>query len=227
MVDASTAVRIGSLTGVSKLITGTVYSVDWREEETTVCLSWEGGVCTKEGPGTRYSVRLSAQVSVINTSTGLIEQSIDTTGTDSMTLPSGTLFGGHSRLLANASDSIAQSVISTVTSSYTREIRYGLYAEYEPKRHGFVGRREGTRFSPSDGEIYLIVYVVRAQANELFDVEWIHSTQDVKLRSEDVVSSGDWRLYSFDASQAAPGRYTVRGVLQGIEAFSIPFTVSP
>lgn len=227
LIDAATAVRIGSLTGVSKLVTGTVYAVEWREDETTVCLTWEGGVCTKEGPGVRYSVRLSAQVSVINTTTGLIERSIDATGTDSTTLPAGTLFGGHSRLLANASDTIAQSVTSTVSASYTREIRYGLYAEYEPKRHGFVGRREGTRFSSSDGKIYLVVHVLRAQSGELFDVEWVHSTQDVRFRTEDVVSSGDWRLYSFDASQAVPGRYTVRGVLQGIEAFAIPFTVTP
>ncbi len=227
MIDAATAVRIGSLTGVNKLVTGVVYGVEWREDETTVCLSWSDGVCTEEGPGIRYSVRVAAQVSVVNTATGLIERSFDQTASDTSTLPAGSTFGGHSTLLASAADQIAQSVTSALSASYTRELRYGLYAEYEPKRDGFVGQREATRFSASDGRIYLIVHIVRSQANEYFDVEWTHSTQDVSYRTEDVVSSGDWRLYPFDVSQAVPGRYTVRGVLQGAEAFSVPFTVTP
>jgi hypothetical protein len=226
-IDAATAVRIGSLTGVNKLITGTVYGVDTRTEAATICLAWENGTCTQEGPGTRYSVQIMAQVTVINTRTGLIERSIDTTGTDSTTLPAESYFGGFDTLLASAAKRIADSVTSTLSSAYTREIRYGLYSAYEVKRNGFVGQEESTRFASSDGDIHLIVHFTRAQTSELFDITWSDSSESFSQEIEDVVSVGDWRRYAFDVSAVAPGRYFVRGFLNGIRAFEIPFTVTP
>ncbi len=227
LIDADTAVKIGSLTGVSKLITGTVYGVDTRADATTVCLSWENGACSQEGPGTRYSVRVLAQVSVVNTQTGLIERSLDATGSNSVTLPAETSFGGFDTLLAKAATEIASSVTSSLSAAYTRELRYGLYESYETKREGFVGRNESTRYSSPDGEIYLIVHFTRAQSGELFDVEWSDSASTFSHRIEDVVSSGDWRLYSFDVSSMSPGRYFVRGSLNGTEVFEIPFIITP
>jgi hypothetical protein len=227
LIDADTAVKIGSLTGVSKLITGTVYGVDTRADATTVCLSWENGACSQEGPGTRYSVRVLAQVSVVNTQTGLIERSLDATGSNSVTLPAETSFGGFDTLLAKAATEIASSVTSSLSAAYTRELRYGLYESYETKREGFVGRNESTRYSSPDGEIYLIVHFTRAQSGELFDVEWSDSASTFSHRIEDVVSSGDWRLYSFDVSSMSSGRYFVRGSLNGTEVFEIPFIITP
>ena len=217
LIDAATAVKIGSLTGVSKLIAGTVYGVETRADSTTVCLSWEEGVCSKEGPGTRYSVRLLAQVSVVNTQTGLIERSLDAAGTDSVTLPAETRFGGFDTLLANAATEIAGSVTSSLSTAYTRELRYGLYEDYEEKQDGFVGRNESTRFSPADGEIHLIVHFTRAQQGELFDVTWSDSSASFDKQVEDVVSTNDWRLYSLDISGMPPGRYFSRGFLNGSE----------
>jgi hypothetical protein len=227
LVDAQTAVRIGSLTGVNKLITGIVYSVEWREEATTVCLAWQNGACSEEGPGTRYVVDLSAQISVVDTKTGLIERTIDGEGSDSVTLPAGTLFGGYDRLLANAADKIATSVTSTLSAVYTRELRYGLYEDYEIKREGFVGKKESTRFSSTEEDIYLIVHVTRAESGALFDVAWSNETIGFEDRIEDVVSSGDWRVYTLDISSLTPGRYTVQGFLNGTEVFGIPFTIVP
>lgn len=227
LIDAATAVEIGSLTGVSKLITGAVYGVDTRADATTVCLSWENGACSQEGPGTRYSVRVLAQVSVVNTQTGLIERSLDATGSDSVTLPAETSFGGFDTLLANAATEIADSVTSSLSAAYTRELRYGLYKDYEVKRDGFVGRNETARFSSSDGEIHLIVHFTRAQSNELFDVTWSDSSATFYKQIEDVVSSGDWRLYSLDVSSTPPGRYFGRGFLNGTKVFEIPFTITP
>lgn len=227
LIDAATAVKIGSLTGVSKLITGTVYGVETRADAATICLSWESGACVQEGPGTRYSVRILAQVSVVNTQTGLIERSLDATGSDSVTLPAETAFGGFDTLLAHAAEEIADSVTSSFSAAYTRELRYGLYENYEEKQNGFVGRNESTRFSSSDGEIHLIVHFMRAQSGELFDVEWSDSTSTFSQQVEDVVSSGDWRLYSLDVSSMIPGRYFVRGFLNGTRVFEAPFTIAP
>lgn len=227
LIDPATAVEIGSLTGVSKLITGTVLSVDKREDPATICVSWDGGACVQEAPGTSYSVRVLAQVSVVNTQTGLIERSLDAMGTHSVTLPVETIFRGFDMLLAHAAEEIADSVTSSLSVAYTRELRYGLYADYEVKREGFVGRDESARFSSSDGDIHLIVHFTRAQAGELFDVVWSDSASTFSRRIEDVISDGDWRLYSFDVADMSPGRYFVRGFLSGIKAFEVPFLIMP
>lgn len=227
VIDPATAARIGSLTGVSKLITGTVYGVETRATTTTVCLSWESGACVQKGPGTRFSAQIMAQVSVVDTQTGRIERSLDATGSDSVTLPAETLFGGFDTLMANAAEEIADSVAFSLSAAYTRELRYGLYRGYQEKQNGFVGRNESARISSSDGEIYLIVHFTRAQSGELFDVEWVDSASSFSYRVEDVVTNDDWRLYSLDVSGLSSGRYFVRGFFNGAEVFEIPFTITP
>lgn len=227
LIDADTAVKIGSLIGVSKLITGTTYGVDTRADATTVCLTWANGSCSEEGPGIRYSARIMAQVSVVNTQTGLIERSLDASGADSVTLPAETSFGGFDTLMANAAQEIAASVTASLAAAYTRELRYGLYKGYEVKREGFVGMNESSRFSSSDGEIHLITHFTRAQSGELFDVTWSNSSATFDKQVEDVVSNGDWRMYPLDVSIIPPGRYFVRGSLNGIDVFEIPFTITP
>ncbi len=227
LIDQATAIEIGSLTGVNKLITGIVYSAERRQEPATVCLAWENGACAEEGPGVRYLVQVSAQVSVVNTQTGLIERSLDASGSDSITLPAETTFDGYGRLLANAADQIAGSVTSSLSEAYTRELRYGLYGDYRTKRDGFIGRDEASRFSTSDGDVYLIVHATRAQNGELFDVDWTGEASGFDQRVEDVISNGDWRLYSLDLSNLVPGRYVAHGILNGIEVFTVPFTIVP
>jgi curli production assembly/transport component CsgG len=227
LVDAATAVKLGSLTGVSKLITGSVIGVDTRAEATTVCITWENGACSQEAPGTRYSVQVRSQVSVVNTTTGLIERSLDTTGTSSVTLPAETSFGGFDSLLANAASEIAESVTSSLSNAYTRELRYGLYTGYETKREGFVGTEESARFTSTEDDIHLIVHFTRAQQGELFDVAWSDSSGTFDKQVEDVVSDNDWRVYSLDVSDMSPGRYFVRGSLNETAVFEIPFTITP
>jgi curli production assembly/transport component CsgG len=227
LIDATTAVQLGSLTGVSKLITGTVVGVDTRADVTTICLTWENGACSEEAPGTRYSVEILSQVSVVNTQTGLIERSVDATGSDSITLPAETSFGGFDSLLATAATEIAESVTSSLSAAYTRELRYGLYTDYEIKREGFVGTKESSRFSSSDGDIHLIVHFTRAQSGELFDVAWSDSSATFDKQVEDVVSDSDWRVYSLNVSGMSPGRYFVRGSLNGTAVFEIPFSITP
>jgi len=227
LIDATTAVKLGSLTGISKLITGTVVAVDTQADATTICLTWENGACSEEAPGTRYSVEILSQVSVVNTQTGLIERSVDATGSASVTLPAETTFGGFDSLLAAAATEIAESVTSSLSAAYTRELRYGLYTDYEIKREGFVGIEESSRFTPSDGDIHLIVHFTRTQPEELFDVAWSDSSATFDKQVEDVVSDNDWRVYSLDVSGMSPGRYFVRGTLTGTAVFEIPFTITP
>ena len=227
LINADTAIEIGSLTGVSKLVTGTVFAVDTRADAATVCLSWENGACAQEGAGTRYSVQILSQITIVNTSTGLIERSIDASGADAITLPIDTAFGGFDSLLASAASQIAETVTASLSEAYTRELRYGLYKSVDEKRGGFVGRNEASRFSASDGTAYLIVHVTRAQSGELFDIEWSNASATFSQQVEDVVSQGDWRLYSLDLSLLPPGRYFVRGHFNAIEVFDVAFTVVP
>jgi len=224
-VDPTTAVEIGSLTGVSKLVTGSVYAVDTGAHPTEVCVTWEDGACIETAPATEYVAQVRAQVEVVDTRTGRIERALDLRGVDSTTLRQGSLFGGFDSLLANASTSIAGDVEDALAAAYTRELRYGLYRSAEPKRSGFVGDDETSRFTQDD-TVHLIVHFTHVERKDTFDVVWLGPEGAVVSEAFDIVSPGDWRLYQFEAAKT-PGRYHVRGVLDGIEAFDEPFTISP
>jgi len=226
-IDPATAAEIGSLTGVNKLITGSVYAVDTRSEETTMCVEWAGGQCVTRVPGVEYSVRVLAQVEVIDVRTGQIERAFDLDGADAVTLRAESTFGGFDSLLADAASDIAVEIHDTLTTSYFRELRYGLYREVEEKRGGYIGRDETDRFTTSDDDAHLVVHFTRMQSRETFDIDWVAPDGQVIAREQDIVGQGDWRVYTLDLSSVAAGRHEVRATLGGILAFREPFVVSP
>lgn len=226
-IEPTTAVEIGSLTGVSKLIAGSVFAVDTAQRETTICTSWQGGDCVADEPAIEYSVRMRAQIEVVDARTGRVERSLDVQASDTTTMRATTTFGGFDSLLADASTSIAEDVVATLTDAYTRELRYGLYASAERKRGGWVGEDESSRFSQSGGVVHLIVHFTRVLRSESFDIIWTAPDGTSVLEEADVVSSGDWRRYLLDVSGLPTGRYRVTGFLGGEEAFSEPFSIVP
>lgn len=227
LLDPTTAVEIGSLTGVSKLVTGSVYAVDTSSRETSLCVTWQGGECVEEVPATEYSARLRAQIEVIDARTGRIEQSLDLSSSESTTIRSTTFFGGFDSLFADASSSIAEDVVGTLTATYTRELRYGLYTAAEPKRSGFIGDGETNRFSREEDTVHLIVHFLRTRRSEPFDLFWLAPDGTTIAEEADVVSSGEWRLYRLNVEGRQVGRYSVQGILSGTEAFREPFSVVP
>jgi hypothetical protein len=226
IIDPTTAVEIGTLTGVSKLVTGTVYAVDTLSEPTTLCVRWQDGNCAEVVAAEKYSVRVLAQVEVIDALTGKIEQSTDTTGSSETTLRQGVSFGSFDSLIASAADEISDQVASHLTSTYTRELRYGLYESVKTKGDGYVGKNETVRFSASD-DAQLIVHFVRVRNGDPFDIQWIDPSGNVLDQTQDVVSNGEWQLYTWDLAGRAPGRYHVTGSIAGNQAFDAPFTVGP
>jgi hypothetical protein len=224
VIDPATAVEIGTLTGVSKLVTGTVYAVDTLSEPTTLCIRYQDGNCIEEAPAVKYSVRVLAQVEVIDARTGRIEQSTDTSGAGQTTVRQGTAFGSYDSLIASAADDIAGQVADRLTSTYTRELRYGLYESVKTKNDGYVGKNETHRFSTTD-DVQLIVHFVRVRDGDLFDIQWIDPSGAIVDRTEDVISDGEWQLYTWDLAGRAPGRYHVQGWIAGSQAFDAPFTV--
>lgn len=226
-LDPTTAVEIGSLTGVSKLITGAVYAADTGARETTVCTTWVNGNCVEEAPATEYSVRIRAGVEVIDARTGKIERAVDLTASDSTTLREGSFFGGFDSLFANAATTMAGEVESTLTAAYTREMRYGLFASVKTKQSGYVGSDQTSRFSSTGDTVHLIAHFTRVNRRDSFDLIWVAPDGTEISRMEDVVSQGEWRHYELDPSGLASGRYSVRGILAGVEAFDEPFTILP
>jgi len=226
VIHPTTAIQIGSLTGVSKLVTGTVYGVETRSEETTVCVAWDGTNCTRTVPATRYTARIFGQVQVINAQTGRIERAVDVEGTDSVTVQAGNTFGGFDALISRSADGMASDVASIFTSDYTREFRYGLYRSVEAKGEGYVGKEETNRFRRGD-EANLIVHFTRVRNDETFDLLWIGPDGSPVEHVEDVVSERDWRWYRLPLADLPPGRYAVRGLLNGLPAFEKPFTIAP
>ncbi len=227
LINPSTAARIGSLTGVTKLLTGVVYGVETRSEETTVCEEWKDGDCIQSVPATRYTVRVLGQVKVLNAHTGQIERAEDVEASASTTVKQGNTFAGYESLIAQSADDIASEVASLLTTTYTRELRYGLYRSYNTKRNGYVGQDETTRFSYLDGAAYLIVHFTRVQRGDAFQVSWIDPEGNIVEKVDDIVSDGDWRLYRLNLSGLPSGRFTVKGTLIGIEAFEKAFILNP
>jgi len=226
ITNPTTAIEIGTLTGVTKLIGGTVYAITTTAEETTMCGEWVDGDCVETIPATTYRGRVLAQIEVIDARTGHIEQSMDVGGTGSTTVRSGSLFDGYDALLAKASSEIADAVAEAVTSTYTRELRYGLYHAAEPKRDGYVGQGTSSRFSKDDAPT-LIVHFTRIRDDDLFDVVWVAPDGTAIQRVEDVVDVYDWRVYELDLAGLPSGRYRVQGFLNGTAAFDQPFSVAP
>lgn len=226
-LDSRTAARIGSLTGANKLVTGAAYGVDISSESVTVCEQWKDGACIQSTPATRYTVKLLAQVEVLDAQTGRIEQAQDEEGTASVTVKQGEVFPGYEALIATAADEVASGASALLTLTYTREIRYGLYKAAKPKSDGFVGEGETTRFRRADGTACLIVHFTRVRDGDAFDLTWVDSSGAVVSSSQDVVKSDDWRLYSLDLGTAPLGRITAAGRIGGIDAFAKAFVVSP
>lgn len=227
LLDSATVAQIGSLTGVTKLLTGVVYGIETRSEETTVCEEWKDGDCIQSVPATQYSVRVLGQVEVLNAQTGQIERAEDLEGSASMIVKQGNTFAGYDALIAQSADDIASEVASLLTSTYTRELHYGLYSSYKAKRNGYVGQDETTRFSYSDSEAYLIVHFTRVRRDESFGLVWSDSEGTVVKQEDDLVSDGAWRLYRLDFAGLPSGRFTVTGTLNGIEAFEKAFILNP
>ena len=227
LIDPTTAARIGSLTGVTKLITGTVYGVETRSEETTVCEEWQGGDCIRSVPATSYTLRCLGQVQVLDAQSGQIEQAEDVEGSASVTVKQGNTFAGYETMLAESADEISSDVASLLTTTYTRELRYGLYRAYKTKRNGYIGQDETTRFSYSDAEAYLIVHFTRVRKDEPFELAWVDASGSILSRQDDLVSDGTWRLYRLDLAGLPSGRFTVTGSLNGIEAFNKAFILNP
>ena len=225
-IDPATAVEIGTLTGVSKLITGTAYAVDTRSEETTLCVAWESGACSETVPVTRYSATILAQVEVVDARTGLIEKAIDASGSEETMVRQGLAFGGFDALLASSASEIADEIASELTSAYTRELRYGLYTSVEEKRSGYVGQDETYRYSTTDDAAHLVVHFTHVRDRDTFDVIWVAPDGTEAARTDDVVGDGEWRHYTFDLSGRASGRHRVQGILNGTPAFDVPFTVT-
>lgn len=223
LIDPATAARIGSLTGVNKLVTGTVYGIDTRAEEITVCEEWKDGNCVRSIPAKRHTVKVLSQIEVLNAANGQIEQARDVTGSASVTVKEGESFSGYDALIARGADDIASDVASLLTSTYTREFRYGLYRNYKTKREGYVGIDATARFNRADEMVKLIVHFSRIREDDLFELVWTDPQGADIEATEDIVSSGDWRLYTFDFSTQPSGRFTVRGRLNGIAAFEKTF----
>jgi len=226
LLDPKTAVEIGSLTGVTKLITGTVFAVDTPTKEVTICARWENNECVETIPGVEYTVTVHAQVEVIDARTGKIERTVDLIGRDNVIAEYGELCcGGIGGMVATAATDIAGRVVSYMSSAYTREIRYGLYSQVEEKRDGYVGEEAAVRFTESD-TVHLVAHFTRVENQDLFDLEWVGPDGGVLGQVEDVIGDGDWRLYELDLAGREVGRYWVRGTLNGTPAFEAPFSVT-
>jgi hypothetical protein len=228
-LDPDTAARIGSLTGVARLVGGMVYSVQFVEHDTTICDAWEDGECVTSIAAIERSVRLLAQIYVMDAMTGRVETVIDSAGEEVTVTRMGTRFLGADELIAAAADAVAADVASTLTDTYTRELRYGVYSTVEPKRSGYVGREETSRFYSSGGpsRANLVIHCTRVKIDDEMSIIWLDGESQVIREVADVVRQGEWRLYSLDVAGLAAGRYAVIGFLNGVKAFEKPFAVEP
>jgi|GEM_PF-537443 len=224
IIDASTAVEIGAVTGVNKLVTGTIYRVDKTTEQTTVCEEWDGSDCVIEKPATRHAIEIAGQAVVLCAETGMIEVARDVFGSDEVVITRGEDYTIDA-LVSDAAADVASAVAAAIAGAYTRSAQYGLFKEYEEKRGSYVGKDESTSFYQSDGRAYLVVHFTRVDRFDDVFVEWLDSSYQTVAYEEDIVLDEDWRVYSFSVLTAPVGKYYVRLSVEEQVLFEVPFRV--
>ncbi len=226
LCDPQTAVQIGRLTGVNKLVTGVILAATSQVQNTQICKEiqlWPPG-CQRSVPGVELRVTIEVQIQILNAQTGQIEVSERING---FAIESGEHTPDGSAVARRALDSLASRIADKVQAGYTREIRYGLFKGYKPKGGGYEGIEPTTSFSRADGQVVLLVQLVRMKPGDQFKVLWIDPVgKQYTIPAQTVGSSPLWIPYTLSPLYDKPsGTWQVEGYVNEQRVFSEMFSL--
>jgi hypothetical protein len=129
-------------------------------------------------------------------------------------------------VVRRALDGLASSIANRVQAGYTREIRYGLFKKYEPKGGGYKGIEHTTSFSRADGQVVLLVELVRMQAGDQFKIVWIDPLgQQYETPPQTAGSGSLWIPYTLSVYDKPSGTWRVEAYVNGKRVFSEMFSL--
>lgn len=226
LCDPQTAVQVGHLIGVNKLITGVILKVDQSVGETQICKEiqlWPPG-CSKSVPGTEVKVEMEIQFQILNAQTGRIEASERISGSASEAVEKGQGLPDSAKLLRSAMDVLSSRIADRIQMGYTRELRYGLYKGYKPKGNAYEGEGLTNTFTTADEQVVLLVHLVRMQPGDHFNVVWV-DPQGQRMESQAVSGDAGWVPFTLPLLGKPAGTWTVEGYLNGQKVFTDTFIV--
>ncbi len=226
LCDPQTALEIGRLTGVNKLVTGVILGVSQDLQETQICKEirlWPPG-CARSVPGTELRVELEMQFQILNAQTGRIEVSERLTHSASQSVERGQPLPDANKILRAVMDSLSSRIADRIQTGYTRELRYGLYKSYKTKGSAYEGESPATTFTAEDPQVVLIVHLVRMQPTDQFSVAWI-DPQGNRMETPAVPGDAGWVPFTLPLLGKPSGSWTVEGFINGQKVFAETFVV--
>ncbi len=224
LVDPETALKLGGLTGVTRLIAGVVQQASTEYEKISICTQWQlwPPACLKTEPGTKITVTIVVQFQIFDAQNGLIEAG-DTITEQASKNVIGSNPGGVESLLAEALDKVVRKIAAKISARYTGELRYGFYTNVRRKKRFLVGENETRVFTTKDKQVVLLIHFVRVKPGSRFSVLWIGPQGEMIESLEQTVSSDLWVPFVLDLQGRAFGSWQVEGYLNGNKVFSDVF----
>lgn len=229
LVDPETALKLGGLTGVTKLVAGVVQQVSTGYEKISICTQWQlwPPACLETEPGTKITVTVVVQFQIFDAQNGLIEAGDTITEQASKNLI-GSNLGGAESLLAEALDRVVRKIVAKVSARYTGELRYGFYTKVRRKQSSLIGENERRLFTTKDKQVVLLIHFIRVKTGSRFSVRWIGPQGEIIESPEQAVASDLWVPFALNLEGKAFGSWQVEGYLNGSKVFSDAFNyVSP
>lgn len=224
LCDPDTAVQIGRLTGVNKLITGVILGVSSNVKDTQICKEiqlWPPG-CKRSVPGRELRIDMETQVQILNAQTGRIEVSERMNDWASESVETGQSLPDSGKLLRAILDSLSRRIADKIQAGYTREVRYGFYKDYKPKGGGYEGIEPTTSFSRADGKVVLLVFLARMQPGDQFHIAWVDpkgnrtETQAISVGG----ASPMWIPFTLPVFNKPVGTWKVEGYINAQRVFT-------
>lgn len=226
LCDPGSAAQIGRLTGVNKLVTGVILAATSQVKSAQICKEIQllPPACKRSVPGSELQIEIEAQIQILNAQTGQIEVSERMSGYASET---GERVPDGGPVARRALDSLASSIADRVQAGYTREIGYGLFKGYKPKIcGGYDGVEHTATFSRADGQVTLLVKLVRMKSGDQFQVVWVGPLgQEYETPPRTVGSGSLWIPYTLPVYDKPSGTWRVEAYVNGRRVFSDVFSL--
>ncbi|MEM1552701.1 MAG: LPS assembly lipoprotein LptE [Candidatus Bathyarchaeia archaeon] len=211
LIEPTTALEIGRLTGVNKIITGSVLGAHVHAEA-----GWAGLIAAListllniQVTASQLRATVTVQFQIIDAQTGRVEVAETVSEEDYIVLERNRGQDEASVAISRALDRIADTIANRVQGQYTEEIRYGLYKDVKRLAKGLEGVQPTTTFSRSDGQAVLLVFMKRVRPGSTFYVQWRGPDGTVFDAPKQLASEGAWIPFVLPLLTCTPGNWTV------------------
>lgn len=226
LVDPTTALAIGQLTGVNKIVIGTVLGVHtYTQAGLAGLVAALASVMLKTHiVAQELRARVSVQFQIIDAQTGRVDFA-ETITEEGYIILQDNASADPSVVVSDVLDKIANVVAERIHSQYTEEIRYGTYKSVKKKGKELEGVEPANVFRVVDGQAILLVYVKRVRPGATLGLEWRGPDGTVLRAPPQEVREGTWLPFSLPLFNCTSGKWTAVAFLRNQPIFSCDIIV--